>query len=98
MDADTVLIILLTALGAAALPVWAWWRSWRRLDSPQRDLGRRLHAETRLEQVERALETLAAGQAQLAESCDFLLRILSGRLPPGGSLPRPEPPAVTTPH
>jgi hypothetical protein len=98
MHADTVLIMLLTALGAAAFPVWAWWRTWRRLDSLQRDLGPHLDAEARLEQVERALDTLTAGQAQLAESHDFLFRILSERLPPGSSLPRPERPDVTTPH
>lgn len=98
MHADTVLIMLLTALAAAALPVWAWWRTWRRLDFLQRDLEPRLDAEARLERVERALDTLAAGQAQLAESHEFLFGVLSERLPSGGSLPRPEPPAVTTPH
>lgn len=98
MHADTVLIMVLTALGAAALPSWAWWRTWRRLDSLQRELEPRLEAEARLEQVERTLDALAAGQAQLVESQDFLSRVLTSRLPPPSASAGPEVTEAATPH
>ena len=98
MHADTVLMLLLTAIGAAALPTWAWWRTWRRLDSLQRALEPRVDADARLDQVERTLEALVTGQAQLMESHDFLARVLTTRLPTAGATGGPEPPTATTPH
>lgn len=81
MHADTVLIILLTAIGAAGLPAVGWWYTWRRLDHLSRAVEPGLAAADRLDQIERSLEALASAQEQLADSQDLLTRVVSDLKP-----------------
>jgi cytochrome c-type biogenesis protein CcmH/NrfF len=97
MPADTLLIIVLTALGAAALPIYAWLRAQKRI----RDLEMTLLAQAtdadRYEELRALLQQVAAQTDSLADGQAQLARRLGDRveaLPP----PLPEPPRPVTPH
>lgn len=97
MHADTVLIMLLTAIGASAAPLYAWFRAHRRI----RDLEMTLLARTtdmeHLGDVRELLERLASQTEQLTDQQALLASRLAERhdlLPP----PRGEGIRPITPH
>lgn len=98
MRADVVLMLLLTALAAVALPIWGWWRTWRRLEALRHSIDPQLTVDERLEQFERTLEALATTQERLVENQDFLTRVVAERLPVPEMPQRRIEPKVSTPH
>ncbi len=97
MTPDTVLIIVLTALGAAAVPLVVWLRAEKRI----RHLEMTLLAQTtdgdRYEELRVLLQQIAAQTDHLADTQAQLARRLGDRvdqLPPS----RAEPGRPITPH
>jgi len=96
MHADAVLMMILAAAAAAGYPLYGWFKAYRR----NLELEARQHSEQadmRVEELQRAVDALTDQYAQLAESQDFISRVLSERLPalPGKAT---RPPEVSTPH
>jgi hypothetical protein len=96
MHPDVLLTIILAGAAAAAYPLYGWFQAYRR----NLELEARQHADqpdARIEELQRAVDALTDQCAQLAESQDFISRVLSERLPalPGRSSRLPE---VSTPH
>jgi uncharacterized coiled-coil protein SlyX len=97
MPADTLLIILLTALGSAAVPLVAWWRAQRRI----RELELLLLAQApdleRYEELRQLVHRLSSETDQLADNQALLARRLSERADQLAA-PRPERSRPVTPH
>ncbi|MEP6574784.1 MAG: hypothetical protein ABJD11_18945 [Gemmatimonadota bacterium] len=95
---DAVLMLAVAAIAGASGPFYAYHRASRRLEAAERELARDDISDDRLAEVQHAIEVLSTQYAQLAESHDFMARILSDRLPLG-TLPRnPTPRPEITPH
>ena len=98
MPADRVLLVLLMVLGVVALPLWGWWRTWRRLESLRQSIDPQLAVDERLSQFERTLDALAATQERLVDNQDFLTRVVAERLPLPEVGSRRLEPRISTPH
>jgi len=96
MPADTLLIILLTALGVGAIPAVVWLRAQKRI----RHLEMTLLAQTtdgdRYEELRSLLEQVAAQTEQLADHQAQLARRLADRIDSPPMLP--DRARSTTPH
>ena len=97
MHADVFLIIILSALGLAAIPVAGWLRAQKRI----RDLEMTLLSETigtdRYEELFLLLQQVAAQTEQLADHQAHLARQLSQRIEAQPPV-RPERQQPQTPH
>lgn len=91
-------VVLIMLLAAVALPIWGWWRTWRRLEALCHSIDPQLAVDERLEQFERTLEALAATQERLVENQDFLTRVVTERLPVPELAQRRIEPRISTPH
>jgi len=97
MPADTVLIIVLAALGGAALPLLAWLNAQRRIRHLEMTLLTRSTDAERYDELRGLLQQLAIQTEQLADTQDQLARRFadqSSQLPPA----RPDPGQPITPH
>jgi hypothetical protein len=97
MPADTLLIILLAALGAAGLPFAAWLRAQRRIHDLETTLLTQTTDAERYEELRAFLQHLVSQTEQLADNQGLLARRLSERVeafpPPRSDQARP-----VTPH
>jgi hypothetical protein len=97
MHADTMLIILLTALGSAAIPLAAWIRARIRIRELELMLTAQANEVDRHEELRDLVQQLAAQTDELTDHQALLARRLSERLeaPPTS---RGEPQRAVTPH
>lgn len=97
MPADTLLIIVLAALGAAALPLVAWFRALKRIRNLEMTLLAQATDADRYDELRALLQQVASQTDQLADNQAQLARRLSERpeplQPPRAALDRP-----VTPH
>ena len=97
MPPDTLLIILLTALGVASIPVLVWFRAQKRIRALEMALLAQATDGDRYEELRALLQQLAAQTEQLADNQALLTRRLAERLdqplPPRLEAGRP-----VTPH
>ena len=97
MHADIMLIILLTALGGAAIPLVAWWRAQKRIRHLEMTLLAQTTDSDRYEELRDLLQRVAAQTDELADHQALLVRRLGERLealPPA----RPDQGRPITPH
>ena len=80
MPADTLLIILLTALGSAAIPLVAWWGSQRRIRKLELLLLAQAPDVERYEELRELVHQLSSETDQLADNQALLARRLSERV------------------
>ncbi|HKV75804.1 MAG TPA: hypothetical protein VJN95_14895 [Gemmatimonadales bacterium] len=97
MHADMVLLLVLGVLGGAAVPLYGLFQALRRIQKLELRLAAEPQDDERVEQLQRTVDALTDQVAQLAESQEFVARLLSERLPP--AQPRQiRPPEASTPH
>jgi uncharacterized coiled-coil protein SlyX len=94
MPADTLLIIILTALGVAGLPLAVWLRAQRRIRHLEMTLLTQSMDADRYEELRALLQQVASQTEQLADHQAQLVRRLADRaepplaqLPPGQARP-----------
>jgi len=95
MPADTLLIILLAALGGAALPLLGWLRAERRIRHLEMTVLAQASDQDRFEELSAALRGLALQNEQLLDAQPSLMR-RSPMSPEGRS--RPDAAGPITPH
>lgn len=96
MHADILLLMIAVAAASGLIPAIGWFRAYKK----NMELELRLAHEPpdlRVEELQRTVEQLAEQCSQLAESQDFIGRVLSERLPPADRRAI-RPPEVSTPH
>lgn len=97
MHADMVLMLILAAAAGAAVPLYGLFKAMRRIQRLEIHMASEPIDEGRIDQLQRTVDALTDQCAQLAESQDFVARVLSERLPPSaGRAIRP--PEASTPH
>lgn len=97
MHADMVLLLILSAAAGAAVPLYGFIRAMSRLQKLEVQMAAEPVDDGRVEQLQRTVDSLTDQVAQLAESQDFVARLLSERLPPAQSR-QIRPPEASTPH
>jgi hypothetical protein len=96
MNPDVVLTLLFVTIPIALGPGLGWYRTAQELRRLRREIPAAQDAE-RLASIERAVDALAQQGERLAETQDFLGRIVADRLPL--QVPRDRPPSPhVTPH
>jgi hypothetical protein len=92
-----VLLLILGAAAGAAPPLYGLLRALARIHKLELRLAAEPADDARVEQLQRTVDTLTDQVSQLAESQDFVARLLSERLPPAEArhLRAPE---ASTPH
>lgn|SRR5512147_2748060 len=97
MPPDTVLIIVLSALGASAAPILLWLRAQKRIRDLEMTLLMRTTDAEQFDELRSLVERLAAQTEQLVEQQSILAARLGERRDPA-VLPRPEQARPITPH
>lgn len=95
MPADTLLIILLAALGGAALPLLGWLRAQRRIRHLEMTLLAQASDQDRFEELSAAMRGLAQQNEQLLDAQSSLMRISTISPEDRG---RPDAAGPSTPH
>jgi hypothetical protein len=97
MTPDTLLLIVLTALGAAAVPLFVWLRAQKRIRHLEMTLLVQTTDDDRYEELRSLLQQIAAQTEHLADAQAELARRLGDRMDQLPA-PRAEPVRPSTPH